>query len=684
MIGEETKNHGIFFLAADALIKEATAKVNSMPSEFREYLSTIQGSLPSVKGLKDIEKGKIGVGEASDGTLTETAFGLRCAYLEIYNEQIRDLLQYPPVEVEIREGVGKDAVQLDKLTWHSFASIESLRDLIAHGEQARATSATPLNIHSSRSHTILTIERVKLVVEKSDTLERSVTRIEKVAGQLHLVDLAGSECARLAATTGTNLREGGFINKSLLSLGNVVDAIVENRTHIPYRESKLTRILSNSLGMNKNSRTAIICCINPEPSNLEQSLAGLRFAQRASKVVVHPKVLGTQPPSCILQLINLARQSREDGKALLKQLYAAGAHDSSYLAMRSTKKHMDMITHLFVDECNTVLTQYCESLRSMGVEVAAKREEIRNEIEEIQRHVLHLKTLLEQESEDNRMLCSTLSQNRISLCADEEKKGRLRTLLEEKIDAADLSIRELDAMKTSCSTILEKRRAMLAEANSTCEERRIALEGERVESEKRQLSMFLDAENQRAARKQCDFIDVEKAEVEHKIMTMEEQLRRKKLRREQRRTVFDCLSTQKEKVKELEILIEQRRSELYTLQCKTYGSMATEGLLKEGKCSNFLQAPCASRSVPQNVERRESWNAHQAAIPAELIHGDTLQIENSDAEMEPSLQADRGSANSEPGVGNEAPGKSRPAKVHSVPPMLFSTHVEANLTRHTI
>jgi hypothetical protein len=144
----------------------------------------------------------------------------------------------------------------------------------------RKTSVTNLNEHSSRSHMILAFE----VARRNRSCKSTIS----------LVDLAGSESASRANTKGQQLQEGGHINQSLLSLGNVVAAIVEGRPHVPYRESKLTRLLRHSLG--GNGLTFILCCVNPSKDNFEQTTTSLLFAQRAMKIQNNPVQEVTMPP----------------------------------------------------------------------------------------------------------------------------------------------------------------------------------------------------------------------------------------------------------------------------------------------------------------------------------------------------------------------------------------------------
>ena len=210
---------------------------------------------------------------------TNGSASLNASCVEIYNESARDLMAAEKSEITLRDaetGTQYDRTATPIKTYSDYLVMSSLAD------NKRKYGVTDLNEHSSRSHIIFTFE----VTRKTETGEHTSV--------LHLVDLAGSECASKANTEGSQLREGGFINKSLLALGNVVDAIVEGRSHIPYRESKLTRILRSCVG--GFGLTLIVGCVNPSRDNFDQTVATLRFTQRAMKIKTDPTVTLLQMP----------------------------------------------------------------------------------------------------------------------------------------------------------------------------------------------------------------------------------------------------------------------------------------------------------------------------------------------------------------------------------------------------
>ncbi|RKP15293.1 kinesin motor domain-containing protein, partial [Piptocephalis cylindrospora] len=211
---------------------------------------------------------------------------LRVAYLEVYNESIRDLLSSDSNEPRIMEDKRR-GVYLSPLREEIVTSPVQVMGILRRGEANRHTSATEFNERSSRSHTILQIivESRKRGVSKYHS--RRTGRGSNMSlgasirfSQLNLIDLAGSE---KASEDEERRKEASFINKSLLTLGNVIHKLSEeDPSHIPYRDSKLTRILQPSLS--GNARVVVICTLCPTGRAYGESINTLRFAQRLKKV----------------------------------------------------------------------------------------------------------------------------------------------------------------------------------------------------------------------------------------------------------------------------------------------------------------------------------------------------------------------------------------------------------------
>ena len=214
----------------------------------------------------------------------DTTFMVRCSYLQIYNENISDLLKTERQNLQIRER--KKGVYVEDLSEWAVRSPTEIYTLMKKGASSRATASTNMNDVSSRSHAvfIITIEQMKQSLQGSRTTK---------ASKLNLVDLAGSERIRITGAKGIRLEECKKINQSLSALGHVIaaltDASKKSRSHIPYRDSKLTRILEDSLG--GNCRTTFMAMISPAVCAFGESVASSDCSSRPSSLPTAPRQL---------------------------------------------------------------------------------------------------------------------------------------------------------------------------------------------------------------------------------------------------------------------------------------------------------------------------------------------------------------------------------------------------------
>ncbi|NXJ21686.1 KIF12 protein, partial [Dicrurus megarhynchus] len=219
---------------------------------------------------------------------------LSASYLEIYNEQVRDLLSPgPPCALPLRWSKTRGFYVENQLSVE-FESLEAIVSLLLQGSQRRRTSAHALNRHSSRSHALLTIHIRSRAVSAHPAIT-SPTRILQASacpsrqGTLCFVDLAGSERVKETGSSGELSAEANSINRSLLALGHCISLLAKprgKRTHIPYRDSKLTRLLARSLG--GSGITLMVACISPSSRCLSETLSTLHYASRARRVTTRP------------------------------------------------------------------------------------------------------------------------------------------------------------------------------------------------------------------------------------------------------------------------------------------------------------------------------------------------------------------------------------------------------------
>uniref|UniRef100_A0A915L0W3 Kinesin motor domain-containing protein n=1 Tax=Romanomermis culicivorax TaxID=13658 RepID=A0A915L0W3_ROMCU len=246
----------------------------------------------------------------SAATTSGVKFLICASYLEIYNEEVRDLLsQDYKQRLEVKEHPEK-GIYVAGLSLHAANNVQECDDLMKRGLKNRATGATLMNADSSRSHSIFTLH-LEMMEIRDDGEHIKTTK-------LHMVDLAGSERQAKTGATGDRLKEATKINLSLSALGNVISALVDGKsTHIPYRDSKLTRLLQDSLG--GNTKTIMIACLSPASTNYDETLSTLRYANRAKNIQNKPKI-NEDPKDALL------RQYQEEINRL-KMILATGQSD---------------------------------------------------------------------------------------------------------------------------------------------------------------------------------------------------------------------------------------------------------------------------------------------------------------------------------------------------------------------
>ena len=262
---------------------------------------------------------------------------VRCSYLEIYNERILDLLgQNKDEKLDVKEDPDK-GIYVKNLTTVVVKEASEIEKAMVAGSKNRKVGATAMNKDSSRSHSIFT-----LYIEMSEMDEKTGEQRIK-AGKMHLVDLAGSERQAKTQATGDRLKEAQKINLSLSALGNVISALVDGKSkHIPYRDSKLTRLLQDSLG--GNTKTVMIAALSPANYNYDETLSTLRYAARAKNIKNKPKI-NEDPKDALL------REYEEEIKRLKEALSmfqdGKGGDPQAILAqMAESMKQQESLGHV--------------------------------------------------------------------------------------------------------------------------------------------------------------------------------------------------------------------------------------------------------------------------------------------------------------------------------------------------
>ncbi|XP_043268635.1 osmotic avoidance abnormal protein 3-like [Venturia canescens] len=280
------------------------------------YGQTGCGKSHTMRGF--IERTLEHIFEATSTSSTDTRYLALLSYLEIYNEKLRDLLQDGSGEslLQLKEDPSKGTYVSGGLREITVKNAAECSKLVSQGDARRAAAATKMNAASSRSHAVLTLSLEALAIDEDDKNGGAVRR-----GRLHLVDLAGSERQTRTGATGDRLKEAASINLSLSALGNVISALAAgNGRHVPYRDSKLTRLLRDSLG--GNARTLMIACLSPCHLDAEETLSTLRYAARA-RCIKNKPIVNEDPKDALLRQYQLELQrlrkllETSDGSRLL-------------------------------------------------------------------------------------------------------------------------------------------------------------------------------------------------------------------------------------------------------------------------------------------------------------------------------------------------------------------------------
>uniref|UniRef100_A0A0A9Y1C5 Kinesin-like protein n=2 Tax=Lygus hesperus TaxID=30085 RepID=A0A0A9Y1C5_LYGHE len=406
---------------------------------------------------------------------------VRASYLEIYQEEIRDLLDTNPKKrYELRESVDS-GVYVKDLQSFVCKSVGEIEKLMATGNQNRTIGATNMNEHSSRSHAIFMV-----TIEMSDTSNQEIKNQVRV-GKLNLVDLAGSERQTKTGSTGTRLKEASKINLSLSALGNVISALVDGKgQHIPYRDSKLTRLLQDSLG--GNSKTIMIANIGPASYNYEESLTTLRYANRAKNIKNKPRI-NEDPKDALL------RQYQEEISRLRAML--ENTNDSSTINKKKKRKkdddgeektHEEMLNE---EEANLIkrekkvmnddmpeterkrLLQEIEARKQAILEEKKAHEELTNRIQAMESKLLRGgKNIIDHTNEQQK----ALEQRTIEINERKRKELQMRQMLEIKEDSME-GIREtyaslqqeIEAKNNKVKKLYQKLQSIRQEVQDTTE-----------------------------------------------------------------------------------------------------------------------------------------------------------------------------------------------------------------------
>ncbi|KMT19694.1 hypothetical protein BVRB_1g007500 isoform B [Beta vulgaris subsp. vulgaris] len=343
VFGPATTTHHVYDVAAHHVVSGAMEGINGT---IFAYGVTSSGKTHTMHGLQKspgiIPLAVKDIFEMIQETPSRE-FLLRVSYLEIYNEVINDLLDPIGQNLRIREDT--QGTYIEGIKDEVVLSPAHALSLIATGEAHRHVGSNNFNLLSSRSHTIFT-----LTIESSPH-GQSQGEEDVTLSQLHLIDLAGSESSKIE-TNGLRRKEGSYINKSLLTLGTVISKLTDGKvTHIPYRDSKLTRLLQSSLS--GHGRISLICTVTPASGNSEETHNTLKFAHRSK----HVEIKASQ--NKILDEKSLIKKYQKEISNLKEELQTL-KHDTTEDPCRSVSTPEDMVSQTMQEAGQTKLQSRLE------------------------------------------------------------------------------------------------------------------------------------------------------------------------------------------------------------------------------------------------------------------------------------------------------------------------------------
>ncbi|KAL9939783.1 hypothetical protein V8E36_001600 [Tilletia maclaganii] len=292
---------------------------------------------------------------------------IRLSYLEIYNETIRDLLSTHPTPAGQGLALREDStnkISVVGITEHIPASPQAVLELLAEGNKRRTMSPTEANAVSSRSHAVLQIN----VTQRPRTAD---TMTETTSASLNIIDLAGSERAAATRNNGARMKEGANINKSLLALGNCINALCVSDgrgKHVPYRNSKLTRLLKFSLG--GNCRTTMIVCVSPSSAHYEETHNTLKYANQAKNIRTKISRNLLNVDRHVAQYVQAIHELKEEVAELKAKLADRGMLESAGMKRRRAEVRRE------VEEAKRRMTENVENVRRMIAERAVAEAEL--------------------------------------------------------------------------------------------------------------------------------------------------------------------------------------------------------------------------------------------------------------------------------------------------------------------
>ncbi|KAI3446035.1 hypothetical protein Pfo_002700 [Paulownia fortunei] len=402
-------------------------------------------------------------------------YNCKCSFLEIYNEQITDLLDPSSTNLMLREDM-KKGVYVENLSEFEVHTVGDILQLLTQGSSNRKVAATNMNRESSRSHSVFTC------VIESRWEKDSATNFR--FARLNLVDLAGSERQKSSGAEGERLKEAANINKSLSTLGHVIMVLVDvahgKPRHVPYRDSRLTFLLQDSLG--GNSKTMIIANVTPSICSAAETLNTLKFAQRA-KLIQNNAIINEDSSGDVMELKHQIQMLKEELSTLKREKVTRSLSFGPAIDTRNKDEDdcnertlaQEHPVNMLGKESHGVLRVSCKQLKSLETTLAGslRREQMaETSIKQLEAEIEQLNRLVSQREEDTR--CT-----KMMLKFREDKIQRMESLLGGLMSADAYLLKENNALS-------EEIQLMRARIDKNPEVTRFALENIRLLEQVRQ------------------------------------------------------------------------------------------------------------------------------------------------------------------------------------------------------
>uniref|UniRef100_A0A0A0LIU9 Kinesin motor domain-containing protein n=1 Tax=Cucumis sativus TaxID=3659 RepID=A0A0A0LIU9_CUCSA len=500
-------------------------------------------------------------------------YNCKCSFLEIYNEQITDLLDPSSTNLLLREDV-KKGVYVENLSEFEVRTVSDILRLLTQGSSNRKVAATNMNRESSRSHSVFTcVIESKWEKESSTNLRFS---------RLNLVDLAGSERQKTSGAEGERLREAANINKSLSTLGHVIMVLLDvargKPRHIPYRDSKLTFLLQDSLG--GNSKTMIIANVSPSICCAAETLNTLKFAQRA-KLIQNNAVVNEDSTGDVIALQRQIQLLKEELAYLKRQNVSRSLSFDSFVK-DTVMENEDYDTE---NICDMDISQDDDSFKPQSKEVrmstkqlksletllagALRREKMAEaSIRQLEAEIEQLNRLVRQREEDTR--CS-----KMMLKFREDKIQRMESLLGGSIPAETYLLEENRSLS-------EEIQLLRAKIDKNPEVTRFAIENIRLLDQLRRFQEFYEegerevlmGEVSRSRDQMLQFLSGSPEQQDESKPTMQPQLKKTLAELEETKCSLEsCL----EENRKLNREVDQLQSMLKNLKSEQHQDVTIEG-----------------------------------------------------------------------------------------------------------